>query len=134
MYASGDTGTDNDYNCVYNSGTTQFNGVVKGANSIESDPAMANPANADFALQSTSPCIDAGVDVSLVLDYYGDTVPYVNADCTATPDIGAIESVFCPSGTVVNSPVDSQIITIIISPNLDPNIDIKVVVIKKKRR
>lgn len=40
----------------------------------------------NFSLQSTSPCINAGVDVGLIRDYAGSFVP-----CNATPDIGAFE-------------------------------------------
>ena len=41
---------------------------------------------AEHALQSTSPCIDAGVDVSLTRDYAGNGVPD-----GAAPNIGAYE-------------------------------------------
>ena len=62
-------------------------------NSTDGDPLFTDAANADFTLQSTSPAIDAGLDVSLVLDYIGATVPF-----NTLPDIGAYEySIAAPS-------------------------------------
>ena len=56
------------------------------ANSIILDPLMTDPDNDDFTLTSTSPAINAGVSVGLVLDYAGNTVPF-----ETLPDIGAYE-------------------------------------------
>ena len=47
---------------------------------------MVIPANDNFTLQSSSPCINAGTDVGLTQDYAGITVPQGSA-----PDIGAYE-------------------------------------------
>lgn len=88
----------------------------------------------DFTLQSTSPCIDTGLDVGLVLDYNEDTVPYVNVDCTATPDMGAYESVFCIVGTPAPSAVDDYSIDVDIDPDLSEDITVKVIVIIKKKK
>ena len=55
-------------------------------NSLTSDPVFANAGSGDFSLQSTSPCIDVGTDVSLTTDYAGATVPYGTG-----VDIGAYE-------------------------------------------
>ena len=52
--------------------------------SVESDPLLTDPATGDFTLQSTSPCINAGVDVGLTQDYEGNAV-------IGFPDIGAQE-------------------------------------------
>jgi serine protease len=46
-----------------------------GTGNINSDPQMVDPANGDFHLQPTSPCIDAGGSVPLVGDYYGNPRP-----------------------------------------------------------
>jgi len=61
------------------------------ANGVTGNP-LFTTAGSDFTLQSSSPCIDAGVDVGLVLDYAGNTVPYEGG----LPDIGAYESRFKP--------------------------------------
>jgi len=53
-------------------------------NSIVQDPLFVDPANDDFHLQSTSPCINAGTDVGLAEDMEGNPVDYA-------PDIGAYE-------------------------------------------
>jgi len=53
--------------------------------SVEADPKFANAARNDFHLQSSSPCINAGVDVGLTLDYDG------NGKYGAAWDIGAYE-------------------------------------------
>ncbi|NIM60002.1 MAG: hypothetical protein GTO16_13840, partial [Candidatus Aminicenantes bacterium] len=42
--------------------------------------------NHNFALQSSSPCINAGTRVNLTQDYYGNAVPKA-----IIPDIGAHE-------------------------------------------
>jgi len=53
-------------------------------NSLWEDPLMTDPANGDFTLQATSPCINAGVDVGLTEDYEGNPI-------VGLPDIGAYE-------------------------------------------
>lgn len=73
-----------DYNLIHD--FKSITGETKGANYIEADPLMVDPANNDFTLQSTSPCINAGVDVSLTEDYAGKSVPR-----GGLPDIGAYE-------------------------------------------
>ena len=45
------------------------------ANSVNADPLLVDPANDDFHLQSTSPAIDAGANVSLTQDFDGNPVP-----------------------------------------------------------
>jgi len=92
-----------DYNCWYNApligriestdkNWVQWQAAGHDANGMESDPLFTDAAGNDFTLQSTSPAIDAGVDVGLVLDYTGNTVPF-NARYDRFPDfdIGAIE-------------------------------------------
>jgi len=55
-------------------------------NGLWEDPLVVDPANGNFSLQSSSPCIDAGIGVGLTQDYAGITVPQGSA-----PDIGAYE-------------------------------------------
>ena len=55
-------------------------------NNIQLDPLFADQVNNNFNLQSTSPAIDAGVDVGLTQDFEGNSVPQGIA-----PDIGAYE-------------------------------------------
>lgn len=60
--------------------------------SINADPLMTDPANVDFTLQATSPCINAGVDVGLSTDYAGNSiVPPV--------EIGAYNFLYAALGT-----------------------------------
>ena len=59
-------------------------------NGLWEDPLMTDPANGDFTLQATSPCINAGVDVGLTTDYAGNPI-------VGLPDIGAYEY---PGGAV----------------------------------
>jgi len=74
------------------------------AHSISANPLVVDPATFDFHLQTTSPCIDKGVNVELVSDYEGKLVPQ-----EAGYDIGAYEYVggdttppAAPSGVTVN--------------------------------
>jgi len=69
------------YKSTYDDWETSYGATT---NSVEADPLMTDPANGDFTLQATSPCIDAGVDVSLTEDYVG-------AGLVGAPDIGAYE-------------------------------------------
>lgn len=57
----------------------------KGANSLNTDPLMTDPANDDFTLLMASPCIDKGTDVGLTEDYQGLKIRHA-------PDIGAHEN------------------------------------------
>jgi len=54
------------------------------AHSIAADPLFVDAAGGDFRLQSSSPCINAGIDVCLTNDYSGNQLGKV-------PDIGAYE-------------------------------------------
>jgi hypothetical protein len=44
------------------------------AGAVRADPQMVHPANGDFHLQASSPCIDAGVNVGLIQDYAGSSI------------------------------------------------------------
>ncbi len=54
--------------------------------SVEADPLFTDAPNNNFTLLSTSPAIDAGTDVGLILDYLGTLVPLGGG-----VDIGAYE-------------------------------------------
>ncbi len=62
------------YNCWYNCTHT-----ISGTGDVTTDPLLTDPGSAVFTLQKGSPCIDAGIDVSL---------PYNGS----APDMGAFES------------------------------------------
>lgn len=60
-----------------------------GAADLNEDPLFANPGGTtavDYILQEGSPCINAGVAVGLLIDYFGTTVPQGSA-----PEIGFYE-------------------------------------------
>ena len=88
-----------DYNCYYKASYTnafEWEGTTystiadwrtassQGASDMATDPLMIDPANDDFTLQITSPCLNAGTNVSLTTDYAGNSVGVL-------PDIGAYE-------------------------------------------
>lgn len=56
----------------------------KDASSIATDPLMIDETNIDFRLLMASPCVDAGTDVGLTVDYRGRSIRHA-------PDIGAYE-------------------------------------------
>jgi hypothetical protein len=55
-------------------------------NSFVANPLFVNPTIDDFCVQSTSPCINAGVNVNQPIDFFGTQVPQSNL-----PDIGFYE-------------------------------------------
>jgi len=58
----------------------------QGTNAIIADPLFIDAANDDFHLQAASSCRNSGIDVGLIEDYYGITVPQ-----EALPAIGVAE-------------------------------------------
>jgi len=84
------------YCCVDNTGYGGQTGNIAESDCIHQDPQFVNPANGDYHLQNTSPCIDAG-DNSLVpsgvdKDLDGNQrIVDGDSDGTATVDIGAYE-------------------------------------------
>jgi hypothetical protein len=93
------TGFTSDYNVVYNVLAFGWNGTdytgaskwtdYKTASSQDAHSSASDPlfvSTSDFHLQATSPCINAGANVSLTTDYAGNVVPKGSA-----PDIGAYE-------------------------------------------
>jgi len=96
--AAAQSGTTSDYNLVNGNwgvwGATTYttlanwqSGSSQDAHSVSGDPVFTNAGQKDFTLQSTSPAIDRGTNVSLTRDYAGNPVPRGNAQ-----DIGAFES------------------------------------------
>ncbi len=75
-----------DYNLVYGASTANWSGLVAGSHSLSVDPRFTDAALRDFTLQSSSPAIDAGIDVGLTQDFAGGMVPQ-----GAAPDMGAYE-------------------------------------------
>lgn len=67
----------------------------KDASSINADPQFYSVSTPDFRILGSSPAINKGVNVSLVLDYEGKTVPHGIGEL---PDIGAYE--FYPYGNI----------------------------------
>lgn len=70
------------YKATYDTWETAYGATTA---SVEADPLMTDPDNNDFTLQTTSLCINAGVDISLTVDYSGEAV-------APPPDIGAYET------------------------------------------
>jgi len=99
VYVAANQGTDFvcDYNRFYLDTSTRFTWLgdaynfadwktnsSQDAHSSVGDPLMTDPANGNFTLQITSPCLNAGTNVSLTTDYAGNSVGVL-------PDIGAYE-------------------------------------------
>ena len=82
-----------DYNDVWNNTGWESPDVSHDAHNISVDPLLVGPANGNFHLSPSSPCIDAGDPVNYpATDFEADSRPYGNA-----PDIGVDEF----TGTVV---------------------------------
>ena len=73
-------------------------GVTIDNNIVNTDPQITNPAAFDFRLLSTSPAINAGVNVGLTIDYLGNGI-------VGLPDIGAYEYGSAVVAPVVVAPV-----------------------------
>ncbi len=70
-------GAQLDDNCSVPSYSCIQDWTGDGAGNISEDPRLVDPANGDFHLQPTSPCIDAGSYVAgLTEDFEGDPRPY----------------------------------------------------------
>jgi hypothetical protein len=79
----GTPGTIGSNNLIYSTaGTALKPGYTETGDVIGSDPSLVS--SSDFQLQSTSPAIDAGADLSLTADYAGNPI-------YGPPDIGAYE-------------------------------------------
>ena len=96
------------YNCYWNPDDEEWAiGYSLGTGEIQADPLMISPATGDFTLQSTSPCINAGVDVNLTEDYAGKPI-------VGLPDIGAYE--YVQDGSIIKQIIKAIMKTIIKSP------------------
>jgi len=117
---------DSDYNIFYDSlggNAFDYDGTLSGfaayqtassqdQHSLNTDPLFTSIVGNDFTLQSTSPAIDAGVDVNLTSDYVTNP-PYdmpsitntgsVGSYSKAYVDIGAYEYVTPPTPTIESS-------------------------------
>ena len=95
---------DEDYNLYYG-GLVQFN---MGQHSKFGDPRFAGATALDLRLASTSPAIDAGVDLGHKVDFSGVSVPQDgNGDGAAKPDMGAYEALGSVSSTATPTPTST---------------------------
>jgi len=92
------SGVTLDHNCYYNTAATKYywnsteyanfaayqSASSQDANSVEDNPDFLDPPNDDFHPQSVSPCLNVGVDVSLMSDFEGNAP-------SDPPEIGAYE-------------------------------------------
>lgn len=93
------SGFINGYNSLASWRTASGNDL----NSFVANPMFVNPANADFTLQTGSPCINTGSNVNLPLDYFGTSVPQGNA-----PDIGLHEFINNQGGSNLPPVINNQ--------------------------
>jgi threonine dehydrogenase-like Zn-dependent dehydrogenase len=100
----GQTGSaivNSNYNLFFSNGADTAGSVTSGANNVNGDPAFANPATDDYRIPLTSPAVNAGIDLGISNDYFGNARPYgAGVDigfnestpppisCYATPDDG----------------------------------------------
>jgi len=80
--------------------SNSWSGSVFDTNSLVANPLLVDVPTQDFHLQSTSPAIDAGIDVGLTMDYDGNPIPQGSA-----PDIGAYEF----ESSVVNCSIEGDL-------------------------
>ncbi len=74
-------------NNIFTASTTTYTGTVVSNNlSSPTNPLFVDPPNLDFGLQSTSPAVEAGLDLPSITDGYSG----------AAPDIGALDSTETP--------------------------------------
>ena len=86
-------GTDYNFADYIAAGRAALNATFE-ADSIYGDPLFTNAAGGDFTLQTGSPCIDTGADLSLTEDLTGGTVPI-----NSIPEMGAFEYTPTPAST-----------------------------------
>jgi len=92
VFNSAQSGFINSYSSI----TAWRNASNNDRNSVVGNPAFVNPSNNDFHLQSSSVAINKGVNVSLVKDFFGGTVPMSGA-----PDAGIHEYNGTKSGQMI---------------------------------
>jgi hypothetical protein len=71
----------------HNCGQGAYNvaGAWARSGNVAGDPKFLDPASGNFALQLTSPCIDAGIDLDYNADFAGDPI----RDVATTPNTGS---------------------------------------------
>lgn len=85
-----------DYNAYYGNGTAALNTYISGgSNDVSTDPSFTDAAGADFTLQSGSPLIGAGLDLSTFTSLSTDFNVNIGVDQT-NPDGGG-------GGTTINA-------------------------------
>jgi len=85
---SDENGFTHTYNSFHLTNSAGHGSHSNGATEDDEDPLHTDPAEDDFTLQASSPCIDAGTDLSYSEDYVGNVVPY---PALGDPDRGAFE-------------------------------------------
>jgi hypothetical protein len=83
----GGMGNDCDYNIIYKTKLSPWQNIIKGPNSLETDPFFVDPSRGNFALRANSPAIDSGTYVGLQFDFNGIALPV-----GGRVDIGALEN------------------------------------------
>lgn len=109
----------------YSSMTAWRNATNNDRNSVVGNPNFVNPSNQDFHLQSSSIAINKGINVSLVKDYFGGTVPMAGA-----PDAGIHEYNSSKSGELIVegdsiNPMMEGEMTVYPNPSVDGRFAIK---------
>ena len=111
----GRMGYENEY--LYNCFGPEKNGVIQwdkvaktyadmetsygsSTHSVQMDPLFVDAPSGNFHLQSTSPCINKGVNVELTNDFEGNTI-------NAQPDIGAYEFYLLPTPIYKSSAIEN---------------------------
>jgi hypothetical protein len=104
---------------TYNSVSEWIIATHQGNGSVEQNPLFSNYSDRDFSIQSGSPCINSGKDMSAVMSAYNSSYgASLNKDINGTTrpsgvwDIGAYESGASPGGgTVVAAPKNLKVVT-----------------------
>ncbi len=91
LNCDGCTGTMG-YNLIWGNTTDYVNDASEAATDIAADPLFAGPAEGDYRLSASSPCIDAGTTTAVATDLDGD-----DRGVSSAPDLGFDEWV--DSGT-----------------------------------
>lgn len=85
---------------------------VIGNGNIDEDPLFADSGNGDYRLRLGSPCIDAGTDTGLLIDFEGNPMPVdvvgVGIEGPAAYDMGALEFQLSPADLDANGLVNGQ--------------------------
>lgn len=73
LYWQGGSNLSIYWGTTYTSLATFITGTTQGDNSIQADPQHVDPDADDYSLQSTSPAIDAGIDMASTIDTFEST-------------------------------------------------------------